>query len=212
MEPDSSRGALDGFVPFVDMVACGKADAEAWREFCASLPSVEPEVALGLTKGEYEDLENGTRSMQFQAMKYRDGRMLGERLWAGCYVKYAFESDCANPHYEYGWVDVVSNQQGVAKIQCDDSFGGGRAVTVRICDVMEVLPMKERPLLYYKTMLCGECNACDRMSDELPPEGCRIAGFIGAVKDKKECDSVFHKIYTAEKTAGKTNRESGEPA
>jgi hypothetical protein len=65
-----------------------------------------------------------------------------KNIWAGCYVKFAFEIDANNPHFEFGWVDVVNNEQGFCKVQCDDSFFGTRALTLRTIDVIEILPYK----------------------------------------------------------------------
>ena len=120
-------------------------DWKAWLERNRKDGDKENEL-LGLLPEEYSDLSKGLRSFGFYVFKRRHVRSI-YNIWAGCYVKYLFETEGGEPHFEFGWVDAVSNTQGFCKIQCDDSFNGCRAVTVRTIDVMEVLPNKERHLV-----------------------------------------------------------------
>lgn len=180
---------------YAEMCGSGSADPEKWKAWLEDTGQTgSPAEALGLLPEEYADLSGGLRSMGFYVFKKKYARSIF-RLWAGCYVKYLFEHDLHEPHFEYGWVDVVNNDQGFCKIQCDDSFNGNRAVTVRIIDVMEVLPLKERPLVYYKTMICGQCNKCDRIAAEPPPMGCPHSRFLNALLSKSSGDSEFHRLY-----------------
>lgn len=177
---------------------CMKGDAEpkdwkAWLEQNRKEGDKDNEL-LGLLPEEYEDLSKGIRSFGFYVFKRGFSRSI-HNLWGGCYVKYLFEYDGHEPHFEYGWVDAVSNQQGFCKIQCDDDFNGGRAITVRIIDVMEILPHKERPLIYYKTMMCGQCSKCDHSSNEEPKIDCPHYEFMSAILNKQKGDEQFIKLY-----------------
>lgn len=166
-----------------------------------------PNELLGLLKQEYDDLINERRSFDFFIFKRKQQQQINQ-LWAGCYIKFAYESDLHNAHYEYGWVDVVSNEQGFCKVQCDDSYQGNRAVTIRIMDIIEILPFKERPLLYYKTMLCGDCDECDRTQSTLPPETCKLYEFYNAIINKQFADNDFIKLYkTIELNAKKSQHQ-----
>lgn len=177
------------------MCLSGKAEANDWAKWLSDFPSEEPDYQrLGLLEQEYEDLKGGVRSFAFYIMKRNTARSIFN-LWPGCYVKYLYEYDKHEPHFEYGWVDVSSNDRGFCKIQCDDDFHGARAVVVRVIDVMEILPYKERPLVYYKTMICGKCNKCDRSSNETPPVSCPFYDFFGALLSKQKGDGEFIRLY-----------------
>lgn len=175
---------------YLGMCLSGEAEPCNWKKWLddMKIDQLLRWSALGISRGAYDDLVAGERSFDFHVFKARHGRML-KRLWPGCYVKYAFESDCANARFEFGWVDMVGVDGEYCKIQCDDSFNGSRAVVIRVEDVMEVFPLKERPLVYYKTMICGDCNGCDRMANELPPDECMHYDFFSACVAKAKGDS-----------------------
>lgn len=177
---------------YLEMCQSGKADPENWRKWLKDFPDDgrPAHERLGLLPEEHDDLDRGMRSFFFYVFKRKNARSI-DRIWAGCYVRYLYEYDLHDPHFEYGWVDVVNNERGFCRIQCDDSYGGNRAVTVRTIDVMDVLPLKERPLVYYKTMLCGHCNGCDRSSNDAPPAECPRFGFFSAVLSKQKGDAVL---------------------
>ena len=181
---------------FRSMCLSGRAEPEHWEKWLKDFPEdARPAYErLGLVKEEYEDLSAGRRTFDFYVMKRRHGRSIYS-LWTGCYVKYLFEPDPHNPRYEYGWVDAVNASTGYCRIQCDDMYHGMRVVLVRIIDVMEILPMKERPLVYYKTMICGDCHGCDRASDREPPAECPFGAFLSACKSKAEGDAEFLRMY-----------------
>lgn len=177
---------------------CKNTDTESkyWQKWLEENPDkkTSPNELLGIRPEEYEDLKQGIHSFDFYIFKSNHEKYLYQ-LWSGCYIAFAFEIDKCNPHLEYGWVDIVSNEHGFCKVQCDDSYNGNRALTIRISDVMEILPFKERPLIYYKTMLCGDCNDCDRISIELPPETCQIREFFDAIINKQKSDAEFIRLY-----------------
>lgn len=181
---------------YIEMCLSGMASPGNWEKWLADTKDdTRPDAEkLGLAKEEHDDLVGKMRSMDFYVKKRGIPRAL-THLWTGCYVRFLYEYDLKNPHLECGWVDIVNDERGFCKIQCDDGFDGGRAVVVRVGDVMEVLPLKERPLLYYKTMLCGECNGCDRMSSAEPPQDCRIYGLLNAINSKRSGDAKFISLY-----------------
>ncbi|MBR4315933.1 MAG: hypothetical protein IKP65_03050 [Alphaproteobacteria bacterium] len=180
-------------------------DPNDWKKWLNENPdkTTSPNELLGLNEQEYEDLNKKIRSMNFYILKRSFKRNINENLWAGCYVKFLMEMDLMNPHVEYGWVDIVSNEQGFCKIQCDDSYNGCRALTIRIIDVLEVLPFKERPLVYFKTMICGDCNDCDRTANKEVPISCKYYSFFNSILNKQQMDSDFQKMYFSLKEANK---------
>jgi len=207
---------------FLSRCVGGELVAEEWRGWLEKAKRLEPDAAdaalLGLDEAEFQDLGAGIRTMDFYALKrrdYPDGGM--RRIWGGCYARYLFESDPHNPEYQAGWVDLVDNEHGFARIQCDDEFDGARAVTVRVGDIVEILPNKERPLVYYKTMACGECNKCDHSSNAPVPEGCHLKVFFDAVLAHQGIDRDFQQYYTTgvlrsdAEEAAKRERASSAP-
>ena len=189
---------------YIEMCMKKEAEPKDWKAWLEQNKKEEDKdnELLGLLPEEYEDLSKEVRSFQFYVFKRSFTRSIFN-LWGGCYVKYLFEYNGCEPHVECGWVDAVSNTQGFCKIQCDDDFQGGRAVTVRIIDVMEVLPHKERPLIYYKTMLCGQCNKCDHSSNEEPKIDCPHYEFMNAILNKQKGDDKFIELY--KNVSGKFN-------
>lgn len=181
---------------YVEMCKSGNAQPENWKKWLEENKDTETpkNELLGLLPEEYDDLDKGIRSFEFYAFKKKHTRSIFN-LWTGCYVGYLFEYDGNEPHFEAGWVDLVSTSQGLCKIQCDDTYNGNRAVTVRIIDVMEILPHKERPLVYYKTMMCGQCNKCDHSSNEEPKIDCPHYDFMSAILHKQKGDLEFLKLY-----------------
>ena len=199
---------------FIELCKENKVDIKNWKEWLEqnsiNNPNIPPYELLGINNIEYEDLLNGVHSMEFFLLK-RELQKPVKNLWAGCYVKFAFEIDAFEPHFEFGWVDVVNNEKGFCKVQCDDNFFGARAITLRIMDVLEILPFKERPLLYYKTMICNDCNDCDRSSNELPPENCKYFEFFNAILNKQLADLQFLRLYqNVNKNSCQTNCHSEE--
>ena len=181
---------------YLELCRNGSAEPQDWKRWLDGTrkDGDKENELLGLLPEEYDDLKNGVRSMGFYVFKRRFPRSIFQ-LWGGCYVRYLFEYDGHEPHFEVGWVDSVSNAQGFCKIQCDDCYNGGRAVTVRTIDVMEILPHKERPLIYYKTMMCGQCNKCDHSSNDEPKIDCPHYQFMNAVVNKQRGDMEFISLY-----------------
>lgn len=181
---------------FLELCRKENLEPKNWKEWLEAnkKDNVAPYELIGIEKEQYDDLFDNVHSIDYYLFKSKFERNV-KNVWGGCYVKYAFEIDAQEPHFEFGWVDVVNNEQGFCKIQCDDSFFGTRALTLRIYDIIEILPYKERPLIYYKTMVCNECNDCDRMANELPPESCKLYEFFNAILNKQKADNQFIKLY-----------------
>lgn len=181
---------------YLEMCKEGSVEPKDWKRWLdeTKKDGDRENELLGLLPEEYEDLKNGVRTMAFYVFKRRHLRSI-HNIWGGCYVRYLFEYEGSEPHFETGWVDAVSNSQGFCKIQCDDEFSGGRAVTVRTIDVMEILPHKERPMVYYKTMVCGQCDKCDHMANEEPRGDCPNYQLMNALWHKQKGDAEFIKLY-----------------
>lgn len=171
---------------------------EYWSDWLKEVNSVlnKPNYQLlGLQEEQYQDLINKKRTMTFFIFKKQQKRLI-DKLWTGCYVKFVYENDCArNPHFQRGWIDVIDNKTKLCKIQCDDSFNGMRALILNISDIIQILPYKERPLIYYKTMICGDCNDCDRASNEINQESCPHFYFFNAIISKQQMDNTFISSY-----------------
>lgn len=193
---------------YIDMCRNGSADQKDWKKWLDEnkKDGDRDNELLGLLQEECDDLMNGIRSMGFYVFKSRFVRSI-RNIWTGCYVRYLFEYDGHEPHFEIGWVDAVNNQKGFCKIQCDDCYNGNRAVTIRTIDVMEILPHKERPLVYYKTMMCGDCYRCDHSSNEVPAQDCPNHEFMNAILGKQKGDSEFIRLY--DKVVGNDVRMGG---
>lgn len=199
---------------YIEMCLNGEAEPCNWEKWLdyMKIDPLRRWDCLGITMQEYDDLSNKKRSFDFYVFKSKHQRVL-KRLWAGCYVKYVFEIDCHDPHFEFGWVDMVSLDNEYCKIQCDDSFNGGRAVIIRVTDVMEVFPLKERFLVYYKTMICGDCNGCDRMSNELPPDECPYYNFFNACVAKAKGDAqLLSLMFSRPNEENSSDGETGNHA
>lgn len=180
---------------FLELYASNQVKKEDLEEFVKAFTDKHPDKPVwegaGLLEAEYYDLTHGLRDLNFYVFKRKHKRDI-QKLWAGCYVKflYQMEPDTSKPHFEWGWIDVIDEKYGLARLQCDDSFQGNRAVTVRTMDIMEVLPLKERPLIYYKVMLCGECKKCS-IEDNAFPSDCPKFNFFNAILNKQNRDREF---------------------
>ena len=180
---------------FLELYANNQVKKEDLEEFVKACTDKYPDKPIwervGLSEDEYYDLTHKLRDLDFYVFKRKYKRDI-QKLWVGCYVKfiYQMEPDTSKPHFEWGWVDVLDVKHELARLQCDDTFQGNRAVTVRTADIVEVLPLKERPLVFYKTMICGECKKCDEESDGFP-RNCPKFNFFNAIKNKQKHDIEF---------------------
>lgn len=182
---------------YFEMYLKGEVGGINWEEYVNSQKKENPDLQeheiLGVLPEEYVDLKDKTRDFNFYAFKRKNKKTL-VGLWAGAYVKFAFQYDLQEPHSEYGWVDAVDRNKQFVRIQCDDTYQGGRALTVRFVDVLEVMPCKERYLIYYKTMICGICNKCGRDTNDFPGD-CPKFNFFNAVLNKQKKDNEFFTEY-----------------
>lgn len=185
------------FETFMDLYIKGNVAPESWTYFVENTKHDNPEMQeydiVGISKEEYEDLKANTRNIQFYAFK-RKYRKTIDRIWTGAYIKFAFQYDLTEPHVEYGWVDIVDQTGKYLRVQCDDTFEGQRQLTLRSADVLEILPTKERKLIFYKTMVCGDCKICNRVTNDFPGE-CPQYNFFNAILNKQIKDDEFFQEY-----------------
>lgn len=181
------------------MCISGKENPEGWpgwlREHSGEEGKRDDEL-LGLLPYEFADLSAGMRTMRFYVFKRKTPKSVFN-VFPGAYVKFAFETDSSDPHFEQGWVDIVSPDKCLCRIQVDDGgeYNGLRAVSLRITDVVEILPSKERPLVYYKSMICGKCNDCDRLANAEVPASCPHRDKFSIILKKQRGDGELIDIY-----------------
>lgn len=185
------------FENFMELYLQGKKQADEWESFLNEEKRMMPETPdhdiIGLTKDEFIDLKEKTRNIQFFAfkLKYRKDVI---HVWNGSYIKFAFQYDLSEPHFEYGWVDAIDRTGTLIRVQCDDALDGQRALTVRLVDVLEVFPAKERKLIFYKTMTCASCEKCPRQTNDFPSD-CPKYDFFNAILNKQRKDEEFFNEY-----------------
>lgn len=188
---------MEDYMTFMKLCQQTDTDSSLWEKWLNSNSDKEKYKEyelLGLLPEEYEDLKNKIHTFKFYIEKRKFNRSI-HNLWTGCYVKYLYDKDMTEPVSLTGWVDAISNDKRFCKIQCDDCFDGCRALNIRTMDVLEILPFKERYLIYYKTMICGNCNDCDRVSNDMPPLNCKHYEFFNAIVNKQKADKQFLELY-----------------
>ena len=182
---------------FLELCANDLADANSWEYFLNVKKQENPEIPeheiIGISEEEYEDLKARTRNITFYIFKMKHKKLI-VRIWTGAYIKFAFQYDLAEPHAEYGWVDLVDRTGRALRVQCDDNMEGRRQLFVRTNDVLEILPSKERKLIYYKTMVCGECKKCNVETNDFPKE-CPKFDFFNAILNKQMMEEQFFEEY-----------------
>jgi hypothetical protein len=94
------------------------------------------------------------------------------------YIRFAYDPhQNGNTTVFCGWVDKVESSERywgwhVVAIQVDDKHSGNRAVNIRKRDVLEILPFKIRPLVYYRRVLCTTCIVVRSTCGEAIWKGC----------------------------------------
>lgn len=184
---------------FIDLCIKGLAETSNWEKFVNDNLSGDatPNGILGISECDFRKLVEKRHTFDF----YVKRKSLGcgvKFVWPGTYVSFLNENDSL-PHVEFGWVDVIDVNGRLCKVQCDDSFHGMRAIVICLDDIKDILPLKERPLVYYKTMVCGDCNKCDRSSNDEVPSSCPSKHLLDAVLDKQRSDSQFLLLYSSVK-------------
>lgn len=182
---------------FMDLYFKGKMKETDWEFFLREKKNENPEMydneIIGLTKEEFEDLKDGTRNIPFYAFKSKHRKTI-IKIWTGAYIKFAYQYDLLEPHIEYGWVDIVDQTGNFLRVQCDDTYEGRRSLILRLVDVLEVLPSKERKLIFYKSMVCGTCEKCNRVTNDFPKD-CPKFYFFNAILNKQIKDEEFFNEY-----------------
>ena len=194
---------------FLELCLQGKAIPEDWESYVNKNVSQEtkPHELLGIGESDFAKLMQKQHTFEFFVMRRKIGCKL-KRVWPGTYVSFIVEHD-NKPHIEFGWVDVIDVAGRLCKVQCDDSFHGMRAFVITIDDIVAILPFKERPLVFYKTVLCEDCNRCDRSANEAVPSNCPHERFFNAILDKQVADAQFLVIYTKDNLANQDNTQDG---
>ena len=185
------------FETFLELYNKGCVDHNSWEYFLkeksAEFPEMSEHEIIGISKEEFEDLKGRTRNIPFYSFKMKHRKTI-IWIWTGAYIKFAFQYDLAEPHIEYGWVDIVDRTGKYLRVQCDDELDGQRQLIVRSIDVLEVLPTKERKLIFYKTMVCGDCEKCKRQTNDFPGD-CPKYHFFNAILNKQMKDEEFFNEY-----------------
>lgn len=200
---------------FLELVASGKEPPEAFQSYWMRY-EIDPEGRsapeyFGITEQELRDVRGGARSFRFIALRYLKRRHLLTKVLPGTYVQFITEHESAGPCLEYGWVDRFIGEKGVAVIQCDDCYFGNRSVEIGIEDVLRILPSKERPNVFYKSMLCGECRDCSRHSGEFV-SSCPFYGLFKDMKRNRQNTRKVIREHIENEKAAVTSRGAEERA
>lgn len=188
--------------PLLKLVLTGKESPNAFSRYKAHwLADNEGKTLaeyLGVAEDDLEDLEN-QHSFSFIVCRTFYRKHLLDRVFPGVYVQFIVEYDLQAPHREYGWVDAFDKEKKTVDIQCDDSYYGNRSMTINIRDIVQVLPTKERPNIFFKAMLCKECKNCSKDSGEFIEE-CPFYGLFSKIKENRlGSKDIIGKIVKNEK-------------
>ena len=180
---------------FLDLCLHHKAQPCNWEKYVDDNVSNEtrPYELLGISEGEFAKLVHKHHTFEFYVMQRQICRKV-RCVWPGTYISFLVEQD-NKPHLEFGWVDVIDTNGKLCKVQCDDNFNGMRAFVISIDDISAILPCKERPLVFYKTILCSGCDGCDRSANAPVPSLCKHKSFFDAILDKQVADAQFLVLY-----------------
>jgi len=180
---------------YLDLCLHHGAEPSNWEKYVADNISegVKPYDLLGIGESDFAKLANKQHTFEFYVMRIKLCQKV-KCVWPGTYIAFLVEHD-NKPHLEFGWVDVIDVKGKLCKVQCDDNFYGMRAFVISVDDISAILPCKERPLVYYKTILCNGCNQCDRSANNPVPPLCKHKGFFDAVLDKQVADAQFLVLY-----------------
>lgn len=138
---------------------------------------------LGVSEEDIEDLNNH-HSFAFIAYRIYHRKHLLDKIYPGTYVQFVVEYDDQIPHKEYAWVDSFNKEDKTVDVQCDDSFYGNRSLTINLRDIIQVLPTKERPNIFFKAMLCKDCKNCSKESGEFI-EDCAFYSLFTKIKQNR---------------------------
>ena len=173
--------------PLLKLVLLGKESPSAFQRY-KMLWEVNNEGKtlaeyLGVSESDLEDLNNN-HSFRFVAFRTFYRKHLLERVFSGAYVQFVSECEYQQPRLEYGWVDFFNRENKTVDVHCDDNYQGNRALTINLRDIVQLLPTKERPNIFFKAMLCQECKDCSKDSGEFI-EDCPFFGLFTAIKENR---------------------------
>jgi hypothetical protein len=63
----------------------------------------------------------------------------------GKYIQFRESFDVFGKRVTCGWVKKIDIVNDYIEVRCDDGFKGARGTSIRICDVIAILPYKEEP-------------------------------------------------------------------
>ena len=159
---------------------------------------------IGIPEDEIEEIKKGNHTFLFFVLRKVRRKQLLEVVFPGCYVQFAIEYPEMRAHLEYGWVDVFDEKNKEVHIQCDDNFYGTRVVVIKIEDITQILPTKERPNVFYKAMLCGDCKKCENNYGEFIKD-CPFYELFKTLKQNRlQSRDTIGKYLGYEKSSGKT--------
>lgn len=159
---------------------------------------------IGIPEEELKGIQEGVHTFLFYVIRRIRRKQLLDTVFPGCYVQFAIEYPEMNAHLEYGWVDLFEEKTKAVHIQCDDNFYGRRVVEINIKDITQILPIKERPNVFYKAMLCKECTKCENESGEFVLD-CPFYELFKTLKQNRiQSRDTIGKYLGYEKSSGKT--------
>lgn len=136
---------------------------------------------IGVTEYDIHDLLEVRHSFEFIFLRCIHRKHSLDRVFPGIYVQFIAEYDDMRPHFEYGWIDSFDEKKQSARLQCDDTCSGNRSLEINIRDILQILPTKERPNIFFKAMLCKECKDCSHESGEFIEE-CPFFSLFSSIK------------------------------
>lgn len=139
---------------------------------------------MGIKEHELEMVLNGSHSFLFIAYRLIHKKHNLDFVLPGAYVQFAVEYSNFPSHIEYGWVDKFNSETKRVELQCDDNNEGKRSIEIDLEDITQLLPLKERPNIYYKAMLCKNCKDCNRESGEFI-ENCSFYPLFSEMKENR---------------------------
>lgn len=150
---------------------------------------------LGFTEAEWGEYL-GKKNLQMLVLrrKHKKCELTSASILTGCYIKFGIQyGETSTPHIEYGWISNVTTSEMV-DVQCDDGYEGARGILVDLRDVFEILPLKERPILYYKQMLCHNCFGCNPYTSCFV-QSCKFVNFFKQIELNRKNYTTHNSEY-----------------
>lgn len=170
-----------------ELVIKGKESPDSYEKYLELWKSSDKKKSLseylGVSENDVKDLEDG-RSFRFIVFRAIHKKHNLDKIFPGAYIQFVNEYGLSDPILEYGWVDKFEKETKTVSIQCDDAYYGNRAVSIKLNDILQILPMKERPNIFYKAMLCKGCNICSHEVSDFT-ENCPFYDLFTSIKQNR---------------------------